>query len=173
MSKNKKFSNKLNHLSPISEKKGLSIVVSYVLLIVLAMSVSVWVYQWLRSSVDLVDSPECPDDVVLAIYDYSYNSSISQLNLTIQNKGYFNVDGFFVRVNNDSDPNFGIYILNESLHEVNVSESVTVKLNSSNYIVGSSNYLLVGTIKVIDVQPYVIEDNKVVVCEKIATEIIS
>lgn len=153
-------------------KRGLSIVVSYVLLIVLAMSVAVWVYQWLKGSVDLVSAPECPEDVILQVTVRDYSSP--WLNLTIKNKGLFNVDGFSVRVNNNSGINLGLYVLNSSGTQINVTQELNMDLNSTKYYSesGLQGYLS-GSLNVVEVQPFVNQNGKPVFCKNVATELIS
>ena len=85
----------------LDSKKAVSDMVSYVLLIVIALAISAGVYSWLRFYVPAqIDSQKCSDDVAIAITDYNCSNQI--LSLTIENKGYFTVNGFFARGVNDS-----------------------------------------------------------------------
>ena len=82
-------------------KKAVSDMVSYVLLIVIALAIAGGVYSWLRFYVpSQVDSQKCSEDVALAITDYNCSNRI--IELTVENKGYFSSDGFFIRASNDS-----------------------------------------------------------------------
>jgi len=79
------------------DKKALSIMIGYVLLIVIAIIISTFVYVWLKSYVPR-ESIECPEGVSVFIEDIEYVKTwdISQLNLTLKNNGLFDIDGYFI-----------------------------------------------------------------------------
>lgn len=83
-------------------KKAVSIVIGYVLLITTAIVMSVIVYQWLRSYVPR-EKIECPEDVSISVIEYNYSCSENALNFTIRNNGKFNVNGYFIRASNNSE----------------------------------------------------------------------
>jgi len=83
-------------------KKGISIMVSYVLLIVFVIIIGAIVYQWLKTYVP-AQALECPDGVSLFIKDADFDSSDSQLIITLRNNGRFNLAGYFIHVTNSSD----------------------------------------------------------------------
>ena len=59
--------------------------VSYVLLIVIAMSIAAGVFSWLKFYVpSQTDSQKCNDEAAIAITDYACSNHL--LNLTIENK---------------------------------------------------------------------------------------
>ena len=74
-------------------KKGVSIIVGYVLLIVFAVIMGGIVYSGLRTYVP-TETLECPDGVSLFVQDSNYCNN--QLNLTIRNNGRFNVAGYYI-----------------------------------------------------------------------------
>ena len=83
-------------------RKGVSEMISYVLLIVIAVAISILVYAFVSSYVLKV--PEsCPDDTSLAIQSYNCYSSGSMkvMNVTIVNQGFHNVDGFMMYISNE------------------------------------------------------------------------
>ena len=75
-------------------KRGVSIVVGYVLLITIVIAIAGIVYSWLRWYVTPGEDISCPDGVSLVIKEYECVGDI--LNLTIKNKGRFSFDGFVV-----------------------------------------------------------------------------
>ena len=75
-------------------KKGISVVIGYVLLITFGIIISVLVYTYLKTFVPS-DTPACPDGVSLYLKDYSYNCSSGELNLTLKNNGKFKINGYF------------------------------------------------------------------------------
>ena len=89
-------------------KKGLSEVVSYVLLIVVAISISAGVYVWMKNYIPK-DTFECPEDLALIISDYSCYEAVNggvtenKLSVTLENAGLFSVSGFGLRASNDPD----------------------------------------------------------------------
>jgi hypothetical protein len=71
--------------------------ITYVLLISLAVAMSGAVYAWLRFYVQSPFSEEnCEIDLVIE----SYNCNNSMLNLTVQNRGKFDADGYIIKINN-------------------------------------------------------------------------
>ncbi len=75
-------------------KKGVSVVVGYVLLITFGIIISVIVYSYLKSFVPS-DTPACPDGVSIFVRNYSYDCTTGVLNLTLENNGKFNINGYF------------------------------------------------------------------------------
>lgn len=87
----------MNNSFHLSNKKGVSEVVGYVILIVIALTMSVFVYAYLKLYVPK-EAPSCPSDISLSVQDYTCTSGPNGiLNLTIKNKGLFKVYGAYVR----------------------------------------------------------------------------
>lgn len=84
-------------LSPIKSKKGISEIVSYTLLIIIAVAVSVLVFSFLRSYIPKYQTPECPTDINIDVRDIICSSR--NLEITLSNKGLFSIDAAFVRLN--------------------------------------------------------------------------
>lgn len=82
------------------DKKAVSEVIGYILLISLAVVMSVIVYAWLKSYVPK-DVNECPEDVSVFIEKYSCENEF--LNLTFRNNGKFNVTGYYIKGTNNSE----------------------------------------------------------------------
>jgi hypothetical protein len=89
----------------IKNKKAVSEVISYVLLIVIAMSLATGVYAWMKFYVPSEKEEKCADDTAISIIDYNclYNPILggpenkkNEIRLTISNQGFFEVDGFFI-----------------------------------------------------------------------------
>ena len=76
-------------------KKGISVIVGYVLLIALGIVMSVIVYSYLRTYVPK-EPVACPEETSIAIRDFICNNNSYSLNLTLRNNGNFNVNGFFI-----------------------------------------------------------------------------
>ena len=80
-------------------KKGISEIVSYTLLIVIAIGLSIIVFLFLRVYVFKGQAPECPPDVSIFINSATCFSASGQyqLNVDLINKGFFTIDAVYVR----------------------------------------------------------------------------
>jgi hypothetical protein len=83
-------------------RKGVSIVIGYVLLIAVSVVMSILVYQWLKNYVPS-DTLTCPDETSVFIKETSYNCLAHNLTITLQNNGKFSLGGFFIYVSTDPD----------------------------------------------------------------------
>lgn len=77
--------------------------ISYVLLVVIAVGLSILVYQFLVVFVRPGGAAVCKEDVSLSLdnYDCSIADGQGSLSLTITNKGLFNVSAAYVRIAKD------------------------------------------------------------------------
>jgi FlaG/FlaF family flagellin (archaellin) len=82
-------------------KKGLSIIIGYVLLIVVSIVMSALVYTWLKTYVPK-EAAACPDGTSLFINSVNYNCATGVLTLTVKNNGRFGIDGYFIHASNKS-----------------------------------------------------------------------
>lgn len=144
------------------DKKGVSEVVGYVLLISITLALSVMVYSWLTFYVSPHNVKECPDTVSLVVSNY--NCSASGLNLTLKNNGLFDVKGYVVRVNNRSESDSGFYVLNKTGSPLAPGKRVNV-----NYSLKDVDNLILTNVNLVEVQPFV-EDGGTVYCKSFATQ---
>ena len=115
---------KIIKLRKIKNKKAISPMIAYVLLIGIAIFMSVMVYSWLKTYVPK-DALECPETTSLFIKNYTCDST--ELNLTLKNNGNFNIAGYFIRVANKSG---------QELATIDLSQEL--KSESSGRVVGNS-----------------------------------
>lgn len=148
-----------------SNKKALSEIVSYAILIVITISLSVGVYTFLRVYIPK-NTIECNTDVALIVQDYSCSVETGEINLTLLNKGLFRIEASYIRLGN-------------------VGQKVKTQINKDDFLlfgsdnnpglnpgdVSSVSYLLsegiissAGTYE-LEVQPAVIENNQLVMCK--------
>jgi len=90
-------------LQPIKNRKAISEMVSYVLLVVIAVGLSIAVYSYLKIYVPNNERPECKDDIQLIMLNYTCvyngnNPSLSALNVNVYNKGLFKVNAVYLRL---------------------------------------------------------------------------
>jgi len=86
-------------------KQGVSLMISYVLLIFITISLSIGVYIWLKDYATITEKINCKDGTSLTIENYNIerkNDNNNTLNLSIKNNGLFNVSGFLISAGNDS-----------------------------------------------------------------------
>ncbi len=106
------------------DKRGISIVIGYILLIAVSMTMSILVYQWLKTYVP-TDSVKCSEGTSLFIKSVDYDCTSKILTLTLQNNGKFGIDGYFIHVSDKP---------NEELATIDISS----KLSSGGTISGNS-----------------------------------
>ncbi|MGD9275601.1 MAG: hypothetical protein PVJ67_00340 [Candidatus Pacearchaeota archaeon] len=86
----------------MKNKKGISPMIGYVLLITFAIIIGVTVFSWMKTYVPR-EVASCPDETSLFLKDYEYNCTSQILELTIINNGKFNVGGYFIYATNSTD----------------------------------------------------------------------
>ena len=152
-------------------KRGVSEIVSYVLLISVTFAIAGIVYAWLVFYVTPGEEVKCKDDLEITIYSSDYDCAENTLNLTLQNKGLFDIDGYVIRLNNKSGAEIGIYVLNKTGTNISTG-SIVNNYYGSNWKLANGN-LLGGNITLIEVQPFKREDNLDIYCEGIVRKKIS
>ena len=153
-----------------SNKKGVSLIVSYVLLIVIGISIAGLVYSWLEFYVSPGQELNCDDGTSLIIKDYDYSCVNNYINITLQNKGRFTIDGYIIRVNDKVNSSFGIYVIGENATSLKPGYSISTNLSSANDIQGNN---INGQLTLIEVQPYKIDKGTKVLCSSIAKQKLS
>lgn len=141
-------------------KKGISEIVSYMLLVVIAVGLSVLVFSFLKLYVPK-EKPECKDGISLIVQNYSCFST-KNITATLSNKGRYSVDAAYVRIGtvgkrakawinrNDSD-----FYFNPALVPGN---KLTALYNITGIINASGAYEL-------EVQPALIVNDKLAACD--------
>jgi hypothetical protein len=115
-----------------ADKKGLSIIIGYVLLIVISIVMSIIVFQFLKNYVPK-DVASCPEGTSVFIRDVSYNCTENTLAITLKNNGKFSVDGYFIHVSNQTEGISTIDLSSKILSGGNISgNSVIFSLMTQN-----------------------------------------
>lgn len=146
-------------------KKALSAIVGYTLLIIIVVSLAALAYPLLKLYLPK-EQLHCEDDINLIVQNYLCTVSENQLNLTLSNKGLFKADAAYVRfgpqdrkikaqINQD---NFLLFNPDNS-PGLNPGEEFPATYNVSAHLTGPGQYGL-------EVQPAVIIEKQLVVCEK-------
>jgi hypothetical protein len=166
-------------------RKALSEILAYVILITMALALSVVVYSWLKCYIPGScgeTARECPEGVNVVIKEYS--CSDGNLNITLENKGVFSADGVVMRVNDLRDPlaetRIGVYTLGSStgkfLNKFSPGASFNYTFNIFNDIYDGGSHPPVTTITFLEVQPFVnasIGSKDIIFCKKISSQKIS
>ncbi|MEK6888768.1 MAG: hypothetical protein AABW80_01530 [Nanoarchaeota archaeon] len=160
-----------------TDKKGISEMISYVLLVIIAIGLSVLVFGYLTLYVPK-DKPACIDGISLAIKDSSciYESARSSLTLDFVNNGKFSVHAVYVRfgeenrsvrelindpndlINNPSKGSF-FFDLTDPKQGLKPGESTQRDyVISSNIVKNEGKYL-------VEIQPAVFDEGDLVICE--------
>lgn len=88
------------------DKRAISIMIGYILLITSAVVMSAIVFQWMKSYVPK-DAIDCPEGVSLFITDSSCGINTAtndyQLRLSVKNNGRFDVAGYFIHATDRQD----------------------------------------------------------------------
>lgn len=95
-----------------NSRRGISVVIGYVLLVTFAVVMGGIIYQWMKTYVPK-DSLECNDGVSIFLKEYSCNNL--ELNLTLKNNGRFNVAGYFIHATNDSEQELAVIDLSQDI----------------------------------------------------------
>lgn len=147
-------------------KKGLSEIVAYVLLIVIALGLSVAVFSYLKVFIPK-EKPECSSDINIIVSDYICSVGGKQLNLTLSNKGLFKVDALYVRLGPETKKikeqiNKGaqVYLYN-SANEIGLQpgENTFESYNISSVVPSGGSYGL-------EVVPLAISGSTITICDK-------
>jgi|TARA_B100001971_G_C18223406_1_gene558734 flagellin-like protein len=117
----------------IQNKKGVSNIIGYVLLIVITMVISTIVFQWMKTYIP-TDSIDCPDSVSVFVKDHNYNCIENQFNFTLKNNGRFDIAGYFIHGTNSSEQELAVIDLT-SYNELNSKGIVIFDDDELNHLI--------------------------------------
>src|SRR3989338_3622192 len=148
-------------------KKGVSEMVGYVLLVVIAVGLSVLVFAYLRLYIPK-GNLDCQEGINLAIDSAGLDCTKNELRLTLVNQGRFTVDAAYVRFAAE----------NRKIRTwINQEDN---KFYFSNGIVPGASYQNNHTISadpgikyIVEVQPAIFVSGKISACQNIVTQIVS
>jgi hypothetical protein len=87
-----------------NSKKGISVMIGYILLVAIVISMSIIVYQWIKTYVPR-EATDCPDGTSIQIKSVSCVNTEDNydLNLVLKNNGRFDIAGYFIYGTNSSE----------------------------------------------------------------------
>jgi hypothetical protein len=98
----------------MGNKKAVSAMIGYVLLITFGIIMGVIVYNYLKTYVPK-DPLDCPSGVAISLQDYTCSGN--ELNITLKNNGKFNFAGFFIHASNNTEQKIATIDLSQYLLE--------------------------------------------------------
>jgi hypothetical protein len=117
----------------VKNKKAVSVMVGYVLLITIGLIMGVIAYNYLKTYVPK-DLPTCPKGVSIFVEDYTCEGG--QLNITIQNKGKFNIVGYNIYASDD---------INKKIATINLATNFTGSLDTNARLIEDSYIIFMQT----------------------------
>jgi hypothetical protein len=144
-------------------KKGIAELLAYALLMGLAITLSILVYNWLRFYILPSETKACPEGVNIILQEYS--CSDGKINLTLRNKGLFNIDGYIVKVNNETAASTGkpkglpVYLLGS----VSLSSPLSPGMMTSKEWPYKDAYTRIVEV---EIEPFRSEGGKTIYCDK-------
>jgi hypothetical protein len=127
-----------------NEKRGISVMIGYVLLVGFIIIMSIMVYSWMKTYVPTEDM-KCPQSVSLFITEKKCTATVDgyKLNITLRNIGKFSIAGFFIKASNSTEERIATIDLANNL----TAEGAGVTLNNQTVlhnIAGSGNSMIPG-----------------------------
>src|SRR3989338_10001212 len=155
-------------------KRGVSALIAYVLLIAMGVTAAGIVYTGVSKTVDVKNYVSCPEAVDLSIRDYQC-TLYGSFCLTVSNKGRFNASGYIVRVDNRTPRGPDLYVINESGSNVFTGENIKFAYPFPiEYNKEDGEYGEISIVSYVEIQPTRINDRgKVELCEEVITQQIS
>jgi hypothetical protein len=153
----------------IRNSKAVSEMLSYVLLVIVALGIGALVFSWIIYNLPK-ETEKCPEGISIIVKNQScYNNIIT---LELENKGLFDIYGYFIRASNESGR---ISIQLEAIKEGEITVepgrvkfSSTRRLEPGSTIINRFDYSLYRNITNIEIQPFVISGKKVLACQTIS-----
>ena len=150
-------------LRKTTNKRAVSLMVSYVLLIVISLGLAGGVYSFLKFRATIPTDEGCPVDAVLTIKSYNCNNQTKILTLEIENRGLFNISGFFIRATNNTEIP-AIMPLQTSELEGELGKNITGRYYFNSPLAPNSkqetkfSYTNAIPIKKIEIQPFIVKE---------------
>jgi hypothetical protein len=155
------------------QKKGISEMISYVLLMSMVIFISVAVYIWVKSLADVGPPVTCPEGTSLVLNDYKCVGG--SINFTLKNNGRFTINGTILKITNSTgrEPIIALVLNNENdlkdwnnyslghylfARELKPENSIVVVFkNQSKKSDGTINDLGFNKITKISIQPFILD----------------
>jgi hypothetical protein len=161
-------------------KKGVSLMISYVLLIVIAIVMSVIVFSYLKNVANVKPVIECKEGTSILIENYKcdiFANNTGRIELTIKNSGLFSIDGLISSfgIQDGREPTIklvsfdrGINVRGEHEFEnpLNPEKTIIITFSSNERKSDGSISPFHSNLKTVKIQPFIIDkvSNLVIPC---------
>ena len=165
-------------INKMKNKKAVSLMVSYVLLVSIVIIVSIGVFAWLRSVANISPPIDCKEGTSIILEDYNCTSGVDGgIDLYLKNNGYFNIDGVILSVGNDTGIFPVVYLMPEfsagfqgnikghSFFNETLGPGEIISANFSNIDGQDMETVDFNNIRIIQIQPFVVEKTGRVICQ--------
>jgi|TARA_Y100000310_G_scaffold250692_1_gene257015 hypothetical protein len=158
-------------LLQIKNKKGISVMIGYILLISSLVVMGAIIYNWMKTFVP-TETINCPEGVSIYIKNIKCESANGsyQLQIDLKNNGRFNVGGYFIHIADNSSQELATIDITENLissgtkmnpgikFDIGVGEDNSLKPNKE----VTNVFLLNNTIGLVEIIPirFQEDDNK-------------
>ena len=135
-------------------KKAVSVIVSYILLVGIVMGLSGMVYGWLKFKAgSIVAEESCPEGINLILESYNCSEN-GIIELTLKNKGFFTVSGFLIKMSDSLAGIPGMYpLLSVDTGKNILEQNITTPGTENCVYSGLFNYSKYGKIRQIEIEP--------------------
>jgi hypothetical protein len=149
------------------DKKAVSLMVSYTMLIVIAITLSIMVYGYLKLYVP-GNRAQCPQDISLVMESAECDIGTEKMTVALSNHGLFNVSGAYIRVGRPDKATKVQINKDDEFFDAPLSPNSPTKILQNLEIPPSALlHLVLGNSNEIEIQPMVLVDNKFAVpCEE-------
>jgi len=146
-------------MRPINKKnkKGISVMIGYVLLVTFAIVMAAGIYTWMKTYVP-TDIYSCPEGTSIFIKDYTCTNE--SMTITLKNNGRFDLAGIFIHASNQSGADIATYDLSSGLLEggINLQNSIIFVAGSTNTMApGNENGVIINLSSSLSGTPYLLE----------------
>ena len=143
----------------MDSKRGISELITYVLLVSLAIAMAGGIYAWLNFYVKSpLPAESCPE---VSIVISEYNCTADVLNLTVENRGLFNFDGYILKANNGT-ADYTLYST-ENIRTIYVFAPLKSRQTQTN------TFSYSGSISALEIEAIRLKDGKPVICDNSIT----
>jgi len=153
---------KMKKLKIIMNKKGVSEILSYILLIVLAIALSGAVFVWLNNyAKHAVPEEKCTESLDFTVsYNCNNENYPNAIEIKIKNRGLFSIDGFSIKYANEK--NGGAIYQFKDEEKILLEEEFPLKQNSEAVYV----YQRPSALYVLEILPFKMKESEIVYCRE-------
>jgi hypothetical protein len=129
----------------VKKKKGISVMVGYVLLITFGIIMGLIVFTYLKTYVPR-DALQCDDGT--SIFLKEYTCSGGELTITVKNNGRFNVAGYFIHAANSTNQTVATIDLSQDYNETSKINGNSIIFDLQNTNAMQPNVEMTGTFNI-------------------------